>query len=623
MYVIGTAGHVDHGKSTLVRALTGIDPDRLAEEKAREMTIDLGFAWLKLPSGREVGVVDVPGHEHFIKNMLAGIGGIDLVLFVIAANEGVMPQTREHLAIVDLIEVQKGIVVVTKIDQADEDQITLITMEIEDLVKPTVLAGAPIVPVSASTGKGLPELVNAIDTVLSTARPRKDIGRPRLPIDRIFTISGSGTVITGTLADGSLSIGQEVEIVPPQLKSRIRGLQTHKTHVETAGPGSRVAANLVGLSSSDLKRGDVLIKPGTLTPTDRVDARMRLLSAAKHAFHHNAEVSFHTGSVEVSGKVRLLEKEEAQPGETVFVQIVLDEPVAVMNGDHFIVRSPMDTLGGGVVLEAHARQRNRRARAETVQNLKDRSEGKTAEIILATLRTRQPQTAASLVAQSNLPAELAESTLEFLAQGEQIVAAGQGKDALLFTEPFWKSLSENIVAAVQDYHSKFPLRAGMPKAELSSKLKLGNVFAPVLQKLLDNKVLAEEFAMVRLSSYQIKLAPAQQSKIDSYLKQLGQNPYAPAPDVALEPDLLNLLIDRRQIVKTASGVTFSARAYDEMAVRILASIKQNGKITLAEVRDMFQTSRKYAQALLEYMDEKKITKRVGDDRVVGEKAAGT
>ena len=258
MFVLGTAGHVDHGKSTLIHALTGIDPDRLREEKEREMTIDLGFAWLKLPSGREVSIVDVPGHERFIKNMLAGVGGIDLALLVIAADEGVMPQTREHLAILDLLRVERGIVVITKRDLVDEELLELVMMEAKDTIQGTTLAQAPVVAVSAIAGEGLSDLVATIDHLLDATPPKRDIGRPRLPIDRVFTISGFGTVVTGTLIDGQLSVGQEVEIVPHRLKSRLRGLQTHKTKVETAAPGSRVAANLSGVATTQLERGDVL-----------------------------------------------------------------------------------------------------------------------------------------------------------------------------------------------------------------------------------------------------------------------------------------------------------------------------------------------------------------------------
>ena len=621
MFVIGTAGHVDHGKSTLVRALTGIDPDRLAEEKAREMTIDLGFAWLKLPSGREVGVIDVPGHEHFIKNMLAGVSGMDLVLLVVAANESIKQQTREHLAILDLMEVPQAVMVITQSDLADADQITLVGMEIEDLVSPTRFAGAPVVTVSAVTGQGLGELKTVIDRVLDKAQPRRDIGKPRLPIDRVFTISGSGTVVTGTLVDGTFTLGQEVEIVPSGLKSRIRGLQTHKAQLNSVGPGNRAAVNLVGVSPSDLKRGQVLTRPGWLTPTSMLDGRLRLLSHPDRPLHHNTEVSLHTGSAEIMARVRLLEKEEAQPGDTTWVQFILVEPLAVVNGDHYIIRSPMDTIGGGVILETHPRSRHRRFNREILENLKARAEGKVEQTLLAALRTRQPQELAAFLSQTTLETDVARSAVEMLIQQGDIVSIGEGENRLLYTNSAWLQIKENIVAMVRDYHRSFPLRLGLPKAEISSKLKLGARLSGVLQKLIKEGELVEESAFVRIQGHQIRLTPPQQSKIDAYLKQLSQNPYAPAPDLTLETDLFNLLVDRGQVVKTTAGVVFSAAAYDEMVTKIQERIKANGKITLAEVRDMFHSSRKFIQALLEYMDEKKLTKRVGDDRVAGERVS--
>jgi selenocysteine-specific elongation factor len=619
LFVIGTAGHVDHGKSTLVRALTGIDPDRLAEEKAREMTIDLGFAWLKLPGGREVGVIDVPGHEHFIKNMLAGVSGMDLALLVVAANESIKQQTREHLAILDLMEVPWAIVVITQSDLADADQITLVGLEIEDLVRPTRFAGAPVVAVSAVTGQGLDELKTTIDRVLDTAQPRRDIGKPRLPIDRVFTISGSGTVVTGTLADGTLTLGQEIEIAPTGLKSRIRGLQTHKAQLNTVSPGSRVAVNLVGLSPSDLRRGQVLTRSGWLTPTSMLDARLRLLTQPDRPLHHNTEVSLHTGSAEIMARVRLLEKEEARPGDTTWVQFILEEPLAAVNGDHYVIRSPMDTLGGGIIVEAHPRTRHRRFSRETLENLKTRGEGKTEEILLAALKAKQPQEQAGFLSQSNLEPDVARSAIETLIQQGKIVAAGEEKNRLLFTDSAWDQIRDSIVSMVRDYHRRFPLRLGIPRAEINSKVKLGAHFPEVLQKLLNAGVLVEESAFARLPDHDIKLTPTQQARVDAYLRQLSQNPYSPATDIMLETDLLTLLIDRNQVVKTATGIVFIAAAYNEMVSKILDRIKKNGKITLAEVRDMFQSSRKYAQPLLEYLDEKKLTKRVGDDRVLGEK----
>jgi selenocysteine-specific elongation factor len=615
LFVIGTAGHVDHGKSTLVLALTGIDPDRLAEEKEREMTIDLGFAWLKLPSGREVGVIDVPGHEHFIKNMLAGVSGMDLALLVVDANEGVMQQTREHVAILDLMEIKKGVAVITKADQVDQETITLVTMEIEDLINPTTLAGSPVVAVSSVTRQGLPELKVTIDKVLDTLEPRKDIGKPRLPIDRVFTISGSGTVVTGTLIDGSLIVGQEVEIIPPAFKSRIRSLQTHKTQLTTVEPASRVAANVVGVNSADLKRGYVLTRPGWLTPTKMLDARLCLLKQPDRPLKHNTEVSFHSGSAEVMGRVRLLEKEEVKPGEITWVQFILDDPLAVVKGDHYVIRSPMDTLGGGVILEAHPKERHRRFRAEVIENLKARSEGKVEETVLATLKTRQYQEMSVLLSQSGLAADIAESAIDSLIEQGKVIKIGEGKNSFLFTENNWKQLAENIVAMVADYHRKFPVRLGIPKAEINSKIKLGSHFLSVLSKLFKEGVLVEETNIIRLPAHQIKLSPAQQAKIEAYLKQLTENPYSPSPNIELEADLQNLLVERGQVVKTSGGVVFARSAYDDMVSRIMAHIRKNGKINVGEVRDMFGSSRKFVLPLLEHMDEVKLTRRVGDDRV--------
>ena len=619
MFVIGTAGHVDHGKSTLVKALTGIDPDRLAEEKLREMTIELGFAWLKLPGGTEVGVVDVPGHEHFIKNMLAGVSGMDLVMLIVAANESIKQQTREHLAILDLMEVPNLIAVITQSDLADADQITLVGMEIDDLLKSTRFAGSPVMPVSALRGQGLDELKAAIEKVLKAAQTKRDIGKPRLPIDRVFTIAGSGTVVTGTLVDGSLAVGEEIEVQPPALKSRIRGLQTHKTQLTNIGPGSRVAVNLVGVSSADLQRGQVLTTPGWLLPTTLIDAKLRLLSQPERPLKHNTEVSLHCGSAEVMARVRALEKEEVKPGETTWVQFVLDEPLALVNGDHYVIPSPMDTLGGGIVIETHPKERHRRFQAETIENLKIRGEGKLEETLLAALKAKQPQEQKALLTQSGLTPELAVTAIESLLASGRVIALGEGPAALLMTDTNWKAISENMLAMVRDYQRKYPLRLGIPKAEIVSKVKLGAHFAEALQKLINLGLIEEENALIHLKGRTVSLTKEQQSRLDQYVKQLNENPYSPAPQVVLEADLVNLLIDRGQIVKTTAGVIFSVSAYNDMVTKVSAAIKDKGKITLVEVRDMFQSSRKYILAVLEYMDEKKLTKRVGDDRVAGEK----
>ncbi|MFC2066264.1 selenocysteine-specific translation elongation factor [Chloroflexota bacterium] len=618
MFVLGTAGHIDHGKSVLVHALTGIDPDRLREEKERGMTIDLGFAWLKLPSGREVGVVDVPGHERFVKTMLAGVGGIDLALLIIAASEGVMPQTREHLAILDLLKVPRGIVVITKKDLVDEELLTLVKMEVEELIGTGNLSEAPIITVSAVTGEGLPELIVTIDELLGSAEPKKDLGRPRLPIDRVFTMAGSGTVVTGTLIDGSFSVGQDVEIIPAGLKSRLRGLQTHKARVNTASPGSRVAANLVGVRVSQLHRGDILTKPGWLVPTTMVTIKLRLLPDIQRPLRHNATVSFHTGASEAMGKVRLLEGEEVQPGQVTWAQLSLKNPVAVVNGDYFVIRSPMDTLGGGEIVDSHAR-RLRRFRPDVIQNLQAREEGTAEEIILALLETKQSLELPALFAQCNLPTGEARPVIESLIQQGHITGIGEGERCLLFATPRWEHMVERVTAILQDYHQRFPARNGMPKVELSSRLKLGVYASAALQRLLDQGIMVEDGSVIRLPTHSVQITQAQQTKVDAFLVSLAQNPYASPSELIPEPDLLRLLIEQQKVVKVSDSVVFSTPVYNEMVERVISHIQARGKVSLAEVRDLFQTSRKYAQGLLEYLDGEKITRRVGDDRVLYKK----
>ncbi|MFH1652030.1 MAG: selenocysteine-specific translation elongation factor [Chloroflexota bacterium] len=616
MYVLGTAGHIDHGKSVLVHTLTGIDPDRLREEKERGMTIDLGFAWLKLPSGREVGIVDVPGHERFVKNMLAGVGGIDLAMLIIAANEGVMPQTREHLAILDLLQVKSGIVVITKKDLVDEELLTLVRMEVEEIIGNTSLSGAPVVAVSALTGEGMPELLTTIDKLLDTTEPRPDRARPRLPVDRVFTITGAGTIVTGTLIDGSLAVGQEVEIVPAGLKSRVRGLQTHKTKEETASPGSRVAVNLVGVNTAQVRRGDVITRPGWLRPTSLISGKLRLLEYLSRPLRHNTTVSLHTGAAEVMAKVRLLEAEELKPGDTGWAQFGLEEPLAVVEGDYFIVRSPMETLGGGRVAEAHTR-RLRRFRRDVVENLEARQQGSGQETLLALLAGNQPVEMAALRQQSNLADAAFTESLEALVQAGDVISVSEGKNTRLYNRGNWERLASQANSVLTDYHRRFPMRGGMPRVELGSRLKLGAMTNAVLQRLSGEEggpVLTG--GAVHLPDHEVRLTPAQQQKVKVFLDSLKQNPYSPPAEHIPEPDLLNLLVEQGEVVKMSENIVFTAAVYREMVARVKEYLREHGKVSLGEVRDMFQTSRKYTQALLDYLDGEKITRRVGDDRVL-------
>src|SRR2546421_5101047 len=360
-FVVGTAGHIDHGKSTLITALTGIDPDRLAEEKRRGMTIDLGFAHVTLPSGREIGMVDVPGHARFMRNMLAGAHGLDAVVLVVAADEGVMPQTREHLDIIDLLDVRRGLVALTKTDLVDEDWLALVTEEVRATINGTSLDGSKVIPVSAVTGAGLAQLTAALDALLEKSSLREDSGRPRLPIDRVFTMSGFGTVVTGTLVDGSLSVGEEMEVVPGGRLVRIRGLQRHNQKVESVGPGNRVAANLSGVEKNELSRGDVLAMPGAMQPVRRIDTTLRVVASAAHAVRHGAELLLHAGTAEVGCRVIVLDGDEIRPGAEGWVQLYLDRTIAAAVHDWFVLRvpSPAITIAGGSFVDIAPRKHPR------------------------------------------------------------------------------------------------------------------------------------------------------------------------------------------------------------------------------------------------------------------------
>ncbi len=387
IHVIGTAGHVDHGKSTLIASLTGIHPDRLKEEQEREMTIDLGFAWLNLPSGEEIGIVDVPGHRNFIENMLAGVGGIDAALLVIAADEGIMPQTREHLAILDLLQIQGGIIVMTKIDLVhDPEWLDLIEVDIRNFIRGTVLQNAPIQRVSSITHAGFPQLLHAIDNLLLTTTNRPNLGRPRLPVDRVFTMTGFGTVVTGTLIDGILTSGNEVEILPSGLRGRIRGLQTHKKNEETAVPGSRTAVNISGMNLEQIKRGEMVTYPGQYQTTQRLDLSFRLLPDVSTPFHHHTEVKFYLGTSETIADARLLGTDMLNPGESGWLQLELHTPVVAVRGDRYILRrpSPGEILGGGSVVNAHPKGRHKQFDLAVLEGLRSTAQGSPSEVLLQT-----------------------------------------------------------------------------------------------------------------------------------------------------------------------------------------------------------------------------------------------
>jgi selenocysteine-specific elongation factor len=619
MYVIGTAGHVDHGKSTLVEKLTGIDPDRLREEKERGMTIDLGFAWLPLPDGNEVSIIDVPGHERFVNNMLAGVGGIDLALLVVAADESVMPQTREHLAILDLLQVKRGLVAVTKSDLVEEDWLDLVSAEVEDLIEGTTLEGSPVMAVSGATGEGLPELITAIQQRLDEGEPRKDLGRPRLPIDRAFTISGFGTVVTGTLMDGVLEVGQEVALEPTGRKSRVRGLQSHKNKLDRALPGTRVAANLAGIAHEDVARGEVLTTSGWLESSTAIDVQLKVLVDAPRPVRHNMFATVHVGSSETVARVRLLERDLAYPGDTTWAQLKLERPGAIVKGDFFVIRSNNATLGGGHVVEPHAR-RHRRNHRPILDRLEVMSQGTDRDIIIKSIEASEPSVFDDLVNRANLEKAVLQVELEGLAAEGLAVILGDGPvgpGTMVFTAAGWSGLAIKSGDFVDGYHRQYPLRTGAPKEELRSRLGMKQqAFGHVLAKLQADGVLVEDGPSVRRADHVKSLSDEQRLVADRYVDTLRANPYSPPTDSPPDAELLGLLDDEGRVVRVNDSVVFEAGAYGEMVDGVKAYIAGHGEITVADVRDMFGASRKYALGLLDHLDQQRVTRRVGDARVL-------
>ena len=581
LFVVGTAGHVDHGKSALVQALTGIDPDRLKIEKERGMTIDLGFAWLQLPSGNEVSIVDVPGHERFVNNMLAGVGGIDLALLVIAADESVMPQTREHLAILDLLHVSRGIVAVTKRDLVDDDWIDLVVADVEELLEGTELEGSPVLSVSAVTRDGLDELVGAIDSHLQDSEPKRDLGRPRLPIDRSFTIAGFGTVVTGTLIDGELDVGQEVELVLSGETTRIRGLQTHRKKLERAEPGSRVAANLAGVSHEEIVRGEVLTTTGWLQPTTAVDVHLRVLEDAPNPLKHNMFVTLHTGSSEVVSRLRLLEADRAEPGAVTWAQLKLDSPVAAAKGDYFVIRSNQTTLGGGNIVEVHAK-RHRRRFSPTIERLAVMEEGSDRDVLIATIASSEPAEFSAVVNKANLQPKAVKSELSAMVEEKLVVVVGDrepGPGVQLYTGVGWADVAAKAREFLDGYHGRFPLRSGAPKEELRSTLGMEpQLFNHVVPMLAGDGVLVEEGAQVRASDHRPGLSEIDEKATQEYIRTLESSPFSPPTDSGIDAELVNLLAEQGKVVKVSETIVFSASAYKEMAGRIAAHIDERGEI---------------------------------------------
>ncbi|GAC1649867.1 MAG: selenocysteine-specific translation elongation factor [Herpetosiphon sp.] len=622
-YIVGTAGHVDHGKSTLITALTGMAADRLAEEQRREMTIDLGFTWLALPSGRIVSLIDVPGHERFIKNMLAGVGGVDAALVIIAADEGVMPQTIEHLHILELLEIELGIVVLTKRDLVDEEWLLLVEEDVRARLSQTQLVDAPIIAVSARTGAGIPELQQALDTVLARVPEREDAhGRPRMPVDRVFTVGGFGTVVTGTLLDGPLHVGQEVEFVPSGVRARTRGLQVRHDKLDRAEPGSRVAANIAGISTHDVRRGQVMTVPGSMAPSTMIDLKLRVLEDAP-AIEHNMLLDLFVGSAEVSCHVALLEHDQLDAGSSGWVQLRLMEPIAASRGDRCIVRipSPSQTVGGGRVVDAYP-ARHRRFRPDVVAALETLSRGTPADIVEQTLRGLGPQLWETASKRVTMSPELSRSGIQDLInQGRIIVLADPAlsPNSIIITTSDWTRIIDNILAILAVFHTSFPLRMGMAKESLRQKIGLTNakLFIAVLTYASAQRRIVQTETLVHKPDWRPRLTAEQQQAVNLLLRSFNANPFSPPSRSEWEPlgtELIAWLLETGQLVRVSSDVLFTADGYAKLVEWTEAQLSERGEITVAQLRDAFNTSRKYALAFLEHLDERRITKRVGEAR---------
>lgn len=626
--IVGTAGHIDHGKTTLIKALTGIDCDRLKEEKERGITIDLGFAYFDLPSGRRAGIVDVPGHERFIKNMLAGVGGMDLVLLVVAADEGVMPQTVEHLHILSLLQVKRGIVVITKADLVEPDWLDLVMLDIEEKVRGTVMADAPVVAVSAHTGQGLAELTAAIDRSCE-ALAERDVHLPfRLPVDRVFSLQGFGTVVTGTLLAGTVRVGDQVMLYPEELPLRVRGVGVHGVQVETAQAGQRVALNLASVSVEAIRRGDVLAAKGSLSPSMMLDARLSLLPDVDKLVANRARARLYIGTAEVICRAVLLDRDELLPGESAYAQLRLEAPVGVLAGDRFVLRSysPLMTLGGGTVLDPTPKKR-KRFRERGLAELAVLESGSTEEIVSQYLMEQGEQ----LYTREQLLRVIArpdrEEALERLLADDYVVSVYADDAEYLIHRARLKTTMDRIVAVVSDYHRRFPLRPGMPREELRSKV-FGEVSTRVFAALLLEMQAESPFCLtaksVALRDFRVEFAGKWSRAREIVVKLLTEQLYSPPAadelrtETRLSPEdtkeLLDALVETGEVVKVADGMYFCVSAITGARELLVEHFRAEPELSLAAFRTYIDSSRKFALPLLEYFDQQRVTYRVGETR---------
>jgi selenocysteine-specific elongation factor len=627
--IVGTAGHIDHGKTTLVKALTGTDTDRLKEEKERGISIELGFAFLTLPDGSEAGIVDVPGHERFVKTMLAGVGGIDLVVLVIAADEGVMPQTREHLHICQLLQVKRGLVALTKADLVEPDWLEMVRGDIAETLRGTFLEGCPVVPCSGATGQGLSALTQAIQDQASAAEPKRVEGTLRLPIDRVFTMKGFGTVVTGTLWAGRLAVGDEVAVLPRDLRSRVRRLQVHGETVEQAVAGQRTAVNLPGLEVGEIERGDVLCVPGTLRASDAFDATLALLPDAPRPLANRARVRFHLGTSERLARVVLLDREELQPGEQSYVHLRLESPSAALPQDRYVIRSysPALTIGGGSILDPNP-ARERRARKRIVEHLAVLERGSVTERVARLLLAAGyvPVTAEELRRQSDLDAAAAAESLGALLQAGKAIAVGAKAEAGVLHADRVAELEREVEARLAEFHAREPLKDGLAKEELRSKLPLPPAaFGWLLTRLTEGGRLALERDKVRLASHRPRLSAAEaeaKTRIETVYREAAFQPptldgmlAGVGADRKLAQAVFRRLVDDGTLVKISADLYLHREPYQQLRDRVLAHFQGKPSINVGTMKEFFGISRKFAIPFLEHLDDVHLTRRQGDERV--------
>jgi selenocysteine-specific elongation factor len=635
--ILGTAGHIDHGKTALVKALTGVDTDRLKEEKERGITIELGFTFLDLPSGIRLGIVDVPGHEKFVKHMVAGAWGIDLVALVIASDEGVMPQTREHLDICSLLKVKKGLVILSKKDLVDPELLDLVKEEIREIVKDTFLKEAPILSVSAVTGEGIADLIKTLDHLSNDVEERSAEGLFRMPIDRIFTMKGFGTVVTGTMVSGTLSVGETVEILPRGVRGKVRGLHVYNQPVERAFAGERTAVNLQGVEISAAERGNVLIRPGTLVPTQTVDAYLEYLPRASRPLKHRARVRFHIGTNLTIASPFLLDHEELPPGQGGYVQFRLDRPVVALPQDRYVIRdvSAVQTLGGGVVLDLFP-LKHKRNNPATLQDLNLLRSGNEREI----LRQHVLRSGAGgivledLSRRVSIPGKEIQRLLREMTDGGEVLIIDSEKTKVI-DRVAYQRLKEEVLGQLEEFHQRFPMKSGLAKEELRTKLPAEmdiKLFQPLLNDLIQSKRVVTERDKVKLATHRIASADEKGlvKRVEETIQKADLQPPSPKELgdqwTASEGEvqgILDHLVHEGALVKIKSGMYFHRDSVERLKESLTRHLKEHREITTPEFKEMTGVSRKYAIPLIEFFDQTRLTLRLGDKRVLRTASQGT